>query len=175
MDGLAEDADLPIEELMRKYGYGGGDEPVANGDAENPPAPVETDTGASPLVDVDDEEPQVNGRLSASPLPSGHHADEEVAGSDDSSPAAESGAEEEVGSEREGSPVQDRVNLRPPFLLRGSLRPYQQAGLEWLASLYASGVNGYASSCEFARRLLLIVLGLQNPRRRDGTRVRLNR
>jgi helicase SWR1 len=32
--------------------------------------------------------------------------------------------------------------VRPPFLLRGTLRPYQQAGLEWLASLYANNMNG---------------------------------
>jgi helicase SWR1 len=27
-------------------------------------------------------------------------------------------------------------------LLRGTLRPYQHAGLEWLASLYANNMNG---------------------------------
>ncbi|KAN0062939.1 swr1 complex component [Thecaphora frezii] len=31
---------------------------------------------------------------------------------------------------------------RQPFLLRGQLRPYQQIGFEWLAGLYANGVNG---------------------------------
>ena len=34
------------------------------------------------------------------------------------------------------------VHFKPPFLLRATLRPYQQAGLEWLASLYTGGVNG---------------------------------
>ncbi|CCM02977.1 uncharacterized protein FIBRA_05092 [Fibroporia radiculosa] len=32
--------------------------------------------------------------------------------------------------------------MQPPFLLRGSLRPYQNAGLEWLASLHANNLNG---------------------------------
>lgn len=32
--------------------------------------------------------------------------------------------------------------VRPPLLLRGVLRPYQQAGLEWLASLHANHLNG---------------------------------
>ncbi|OSX61706.1 hypothetical protein POSPLADRAFT_1046989 [Postia placenta MAD-698-R-SB12] len=32
--------------------------------------------------------------------------------------------------------------VKPPFLLRGSLRPYQQAGLEWLASLHTNNLNG---------------------------------
>lgn len=32
--------------------------------------------------------------------------------------------------------------VNPPFLLRGVLRPYQQAGLEWLASLHINKLNG---------------------------------
>ncbi|KIY49869.1 hypothetical protein FISHEDRAFT_40411, partial [Fistulina hepatica ATCC 64428] len=34
----------------------------------------------------------------------------------------------------------DRIT--PPLLLRGTLRPYQQSGLEWLASLHARNLNG---------------------------------
>lgn len=32
--------------------------------------------------------------------------------------------------------------VKPPVLLRGTLRPYQQAGLEWLASIHGSNLNG---------------------------------
>ncbi|TFK50829.1 hypothetical protein OE88DRAFT_1630872 [Heliocybe sulcata] len=32
--------------------------------------------------------------------------------------------------------------IKPPLLLRGVLRPYQQAGLEWLASLHTRHLNG---------------------------------
>ncbi|KAJ8517523.1 hypothetical protein ONZ45_g5314 [Pleurotus djamor] len=32
--------------------------------------------------------------------------------------------------------------IKPPLLLRGILRPYQQAGLEWLASLHTNNLNG---------------------------------
>ena len=32
--------------------------------------------------------------------------------------------------------------ITPPLLLRGVLRPYQQAGLEWLASLHSNHLNG---------------------------------
>ncbi|KAF9243185.1 SNF2 family N-terminal domain-containing protein [Melanogaster broomeanus] len=32
--------------------------------------------------------------------------------------------------------------VTPPLLLRGVLRPYQQAGLEWLASLHSNNLNG---------------------------------
>ncbi|OCH93493.1 hypothetical protein OBBRIDRAFT_306276 [Obba rivulosa] len=31
--------------------------------------------------------------------------------------------------------------VKAPFLLRGTLRPYQQAGLEWLASIHANNLN----------------------------------
>lgn len=32
--------------------------------------------------------------------------------------------------------------IKPPLLLRGVLRPYQQGGLEWLASLHSNNLNG---------------------------------
>jgi helicase SWR1 len=34
----------------------------------------------------------------------------------------------------------DKVKV--PVLLRGVLRPYQQSGLEWLASLHVNNLNG---------------------------------
>lgn len=34
------------------------------------------------------------------------------------------------------------VKIVPPLLLRGVLRPYQQSGLEWLASLHLNNLNG---------------------------------
>lgn len=109
MDGLAEDADLPIEELMRKYGRA----PETNG-------------------------VHVNGDDSSSVA-----AEEEAADEDVVEEEVEQEAEEEVEEIEESAvAVPERVNLRPPFLLRGSLRPYQQAGLEWLAGLYSTGVNG---------------------------------
>ena len=35
-----------------------------------------------------------------------------------------------------------QAKVKPPLLLRGTLRPYQQSGLEWLASLHTSNLNG---------------------------------
>lgn len=35
-----------------------------------------------------------------------------------------------------------QTKVKPPLLLRGTLRPYQHAGLEWLASLHTNNVNG---------------------------------
>lgn len=34
------------------------------------------------------------------------------------------------------------AKILPPLLLRGTLRPYQQSGLEWLASLHVNNLNG---------------------------------
>ncbi|KAG6872516.1 hypothetical protein C0995_009206 [Termitomyces sp. Mi166 len=34
------------------------------------------------------------------------------------------------------------AKILPPLLLRGNLRPYQQSGLEWLASLHTNNLNG---------------------------------
>jgi helicase SWR1 len=42
------------------------------------------------------------------------------------------------------APVEWNVEQKvtPPLLLRGILRPYQQSGLEWLASLHTNNLNG---------------------------------
>ncbi|KZT41874.1 hypothetical protein SISSUDRAFT_1058993 [Sistotremastrum suecicum HHB10207 ss-3] len=34
------------------------------------------------------------------------------------------------------------AKINPPVLLRGTLRPYQQSGMEWLASLHSNSLNG---------------------------------
>jgi hypothetical protein len=34
------------------------------------------------------------------------------------------------------------TKVRTPILLRGTLRPYQRSGLEWLASLHTNNLNG---------------------------------
>lgn len=53
--------------------------------------------------------------------------------------------------------------IKPPALLRGILRPYQQAGLEWLASIHSRNLNcilademglGCVFSFSFVRHLL---------------------
>jgi helicase SWR1 len=50
--------------------------------------------------------------------------------------------DEEEDEEDTFQPTSDDAVVRTPFLLRGQLRPYQQAGLEWLAGLYKNKVNG---------------------------------
>ncbi|ODN80583.1 hypothetical protein L202_02775 [Cryptococcus amylolentus CBS 6039] len=81
---------------------------------------------------------------------------EAVAG-EDSEEESEEGSEEESEEEseedseedeEEEEPKEPEINehgaarITPPFLLRGTLRPYQQAGLEWLASLWENSMNG---------------------------------
>ncbi|BGP13320.1 hypothetical protein JCM10213_001493 [Rhodosporidiobolus nylandii] len=132
MAGLAEDADLPIEELMRKYGYGGAAGP---------------DSGAAGPECEEDSKPPVNGDAEASPAPKEEDADEEQAEEvREASPEGEvkEDEDEEMQEEKveDEQPLVKQVHLQAPFLLRAKLRPYQQAGLEWLASLYAGGVNG---------------------------------
>ncbi|GAA6008760.1 hypothetical protein JCM11491_003425 [Sporobolomyces phaffii] len=126
MAGLQDDAEMPIEELMKKYGYGGGEAEQAN-----------------------IEEPATNGGTKEdSPIVNGDAKEESDAGEASEKEEEEEEEEKEVADEheqeeeREASPLVKAVHLQPPFLLRATLRPYQQAGLEWLASLYAGGVNG---------------------------------
>lgn len=132
MKGLAEDADLPIEELMRKYGYG------PNADAAASPADADADAANSEMkVEPDDAASE----SVKSEAPSAHASDaedaEEIEEIASDAVAAEKAARETgLGADRQV------VHFKPPFLLRATLRPYQQAGLEWLASLYTSGVNG---------------------------------
>ncbi|CAD6968538.1 unnamed protein product [Tilletia controversa] len=45
------------------------------------------------------------------------------------------------GDQQDASPA-DKPKVRIPFLLRGTLRPYQHVGLDWLANLYSNQVNG---------------------------------
>ncbi len=64
---------------------------------------------------------------------------------DEGSSSDEEASVSELGSDAERSGKQTPGEARqipPPFLLRGTLRPYQQAGLEWLASLYSNNING---------------------------------
>merc|ERR1719487_352587 len=101
---------------MRKYGYGG----VADAAAE---ADGDASAAASPAPKREEED-------AVSP---GAKEEEEA----EAEPAEE--ADEEIANE----PAERQIaHLKPPFLLRATLRPYQQAGLEWLASLYTGGVNG---------------------------------
>ncbi|KDE05864.1 hypothetical protein MVLG_03807 [Microbotryum lychnidis-dioicae p1A1 Lamole] len=140
MDGLVEEADLPIEELMRKYGYGNGN---GNGEVNG----TDTSTREASFVADTEDELRVNGRdqdtaeTEEEEEEQNEEAEEEHQSQDEAEEETLSNGKQQNEAE-DGVTDKDTIVLRPPFLLRGSLRPYQQAGLEWLASLYANGVNG---------------------------------
>ena len=100
-DDLQADADLPLEDLLKKYGY--------------PPAepPIKSEAGAEASPESDASESEEGPSISLKDL---------------------------LGEEKEAAGT--LVKVHKPFLFRGSLRPYQQVGMEWLISLYNNQVNG---------------------------------
>ncbi|KAF8756763.1 SNF2 family N-terminal domain [Rhizoctonia solani] len=106
VDGLAKDAEIPLEEIMRRYGFVGINEAEAEQSRTREP-------------DSDDESESQD---------EGSQGDESI---------------HTIGlfGPKNVQAPQDS-GVRPPFLLRGNLRPYQQSGLEWLVSGYIRGNNG---------------------------------
>lgn len=174
-EGLLNDADIPIEELMKRYGYNAPGE-----DAEDESADEHDEEGVDPedaleaaIDSADDEDPASATATdleavepkhpSRSPDASIKELDLDVE-MDDVEEEAESpsGSSSESGSEADSDEEDEDVvgqstalvgddeevvdgappKIRTPFLFRGNLRPYQQAGLEWLASLYNNDTNG---------------------------------
>jgi helicase SWR1 len=116
---LDEDAGLTVEELRKKYIYGTDVEQL-NGDAT--PSVQPSSHAASSSEEDDDESDGISDEgLSAVATPQRCHS--------------QTGA---------STPLNDAsaVKVKPPFLLRGNLRPYQQVGFEWLVNLYRTGSNG---------------------------------
>lgn len=165
--GLLADANLPIEELMKQYGYGlptqetGDVEVIINGheSIQDETGRIETDKyllddaltalPASPALVLDGKR-QRRVRSVWTPedyppppalvkRPKVEEGDEEIQMTPELSDDDE---EDDDGAESAIAEGDDGGKVRPPFLLRGTLRPYQQAGLEWLASLYANKMNG---------------------------------
>ncbi|ETS65165.1 hypothetical protein PaG_00227 [Moesziomyces aphidis] len=165
--GLAADANIPIEELLKRYGYGASPEEAESEDNDN-----QADAGAS-TANQSDREPDeqmpdvedVKGEEATDDDKDTEASDEETPTREDRSASlallrqADESADELSDAEsvatggRRGSRrsmtrassivSSDRAvtRSRQPFLLRGQLRPYQQIGFEWLASLYANGMG----------------------------------
>ncbi|CAE6457974.1 unnamed protein product [Rhizoctonia solani] len=107
VDGLTRDAELPLEEIMQRYGFVGIKE-------------AEVDQSSTPSEPDSDDENEVKDQESR------EDENTQTVGL--------------FGLERVQNPQESGV--RPPFLLRGNLRPYQQSGLEWLVSGYVRHTNG---------------------------------
>jgi helicase SWR1 len=175
-EGLLADADIPIEELLKRYGYpmpGDARSQVEdNGDTSEIKAEgvgIETDKSlldenllapTSPPVLIVEGKRQRRVRQvwtpEDNPPPPPKRVKIEEVEAEPESPeptpsltseeTEEEDEEEEQGEGKdgigEGKEAEEGPKIRPPFLLRGTLRPYQHAGLEWLASLYANNMNG---------------------------------
>ncbi|WWD03258.1 hypothetical protein V865_001309 [Kwoniella europaea PYCC6329] len=90
--------------------------------------PQHLSSSRRPKIEVVEDQEQ-----ESSPEPTSSEEEEESSDEEDEN-------EEEGGKHTEVDEEGPRV--KQPFLLRGTLRPYQQAGLEWLASLWENGMNG---------------------------------
>ena len=138
---LADDADLPLEELMTRYGYVMGDAAAAGAGSDD-------DDGALPPPDGDDDRAAPStGDRGARPM----DADDDAAAREYAAVLAGGGGGEPSAAPGEPSgggllPTAagaDRAPLVPrPFLLKHDLRDYQQAGLDWLASIADRRING---------------------------------
>jgi len=69
-------------------------------------------------------------------------SDPQFTSSEEESSDEEDEVEGDEAMDEDDKELVDPNRLKAPFLLRGSLRPYQHAGLEWLASLYTNNMNG---------------------------------
>ncbi len=153
--GLEADANIPIEELMKRYGYGqaageGEEDDAASEDAASEDAAASTAPKMEQAEESDDHVAEAKGASDEemdvdeqAPLKVDALLDRDIS---DTESAATSGRRSSRRSMTRASSIvsSDRhaARSRQPFLLRGQLRPYQQIGFEWLASLYANGVNG---------------------------------
>lgn len=160
--GLLADAELHIDELKRRYGLvsgaGGGDGGGAGGGAEADAEDEDDEEG-----EHEDEDALTNGAMHTDDAAdvNGHtadHADAKSASPSRSSSRSRSptpsqasyasirqlGTRHDDDGDDDDAAATPRIapRLHAPFLLRGNLRPYQQTGFEWLASLYANNANG---------------------------------
>ena len=191
-EGLLADAVLPLDELLKRYGYPGlpGTETAkTNGVDDQLEEPIIPDNDKSLLDDaigtpLDSTVLLVEGKRqrraravwtpernpphppakkpmieqvqeSTPPVSDGDDGEDGDEDEDGDEEEVEEEEEEEEGVEEEVPEEEDKGDtrlsraddnldgrIRPPFLLRGTLRPYQHDGLEWLASLYVNKMNG---------------------------------
>ncbi|EIW70556.1 hypothetical protein TREMEDRAFT_11403, partial [Tremella mesenterica DSM 1558] len=188
--GLVADADVPIEDLLKRYGY-----TLPEPEAEQPSVDIEIKPATHEAQDTSIVAEITNGDIivdqsltdevlakksptpgliiegkrqrraravwsptAVPPPPPPPPSRPKVVVIKDDEEVEEDGQEEaeehedtpEMTSEEEITDDEDEMevdedeihHVRQPILLRGTLRPYQQAGLEWLASLYANNMNG---------------------------------
>jgi helicase SWR1 len=143
-DSLTPDHDLLADEI-----YLAREKPEPNGDYTIS-EPQELDSTPQPMPVVYDgitEQPDFLTNGASQPVPDAEGGTPLVE-DDDAASAGEDEAEEDARIPRylkpyAVAPVEwDKTTaIKPPALLRGILRPYQQAGLEWLVSIHSRNLN----------------------------------
>lgn len=103
---------------------------------ENPPPPPR-----KPKVQIVKTKSEGEAVIEPPVLEEDEESDPQFTSSEEESSDDEADEEAMEVDQEDKEPI-DPNRLRAPFLLRGSLRPYQHAGLEWLASLYTNNMNG---------------------------------
>ena len=114
-DELQAEANLPLDELMKKYGYA---PPSSQSLKDTRESESETESSNATAPEIDD------------------------AKSDESSASDSHASLHMLLDSKDDVPAHTSGKVRLPFLFRGTLRPYQQVGMEWLISLYNNQVNG---------------------------------
>ncbi|KAG2230437.1 SNF2 family N-terminal domain-containing protein [Thamnidium elegans] len=144
LNALNQDADLSVEELLRKYKNLQVEEVE---DAEDQVEEMDVDPKNSVIMDDD---------LTVTDYGSSPAEEEDDDDDDDEEDDNDHEMSKKVDTVVLPSPAQQRSKIQPtgntlsttkvytkiPFLLRGTLREYQHVGLDWLASLYNNGING---------------------------------
>jgi helicase SRCAP/SWR1 len=122
--------------------------PTRNGDLmiAEPQELVPTPQPMSVTYDIETERPDLMTNVESQPVPE-FESSTLLAEDDDAASAGEE-FEEDTRIPRylmpyAVAPVEwdDTAVIKPPALLRGTLRPYQQTGLEWLASIHSRNLN----------------------------------
>jgi len=122
--GLAEDADLPIEELLARYGY---------------MVPKDEERGES----VPEHASTASIRPSAEERGAGPSTENAIVDDAHDAHAINDTMEAMAAAQPTGYTLDTmKVKTPVPFLLKGQLREYQHIGLDWLVTLYHRRLNG---------------------------------
>lgn len=125
LQGLEDDANMPVEDLLRKYGY-------ANNEPDLEEVSIE------PSSDIDFS----NGNQLDDARSIMEKENETLNELDDISMDFKMEKDVNHGNELNQQKSESRGQIPVPFLIRANLRDYQRDGLTWLASLYHNNLNG---------------------------------
>ena len=166
VEELNEEAEMSVEELKRKYGIGVAEneeeeeedeegDGEGDGEEEDGEQEEQMDEGEAEEEVQDDEkmaddedvipESPPSASTSSSTTPTPATSSSALALSSHSAEEARLTAASSLASSAQptgNTLATHKVHTRTPFLLRGSLREYQQVGLDWLASMYTNALNG---------------------------------